>query len=331
MTPLDAYLADVRRSMVGMDPHVREDILRELGSHLAESSAANGGSAAVAITEMGPPEQVGRGYREIYGYGLGFRSLFAAVAAVLAVLTAPVLTGSLEAATGTAFFVPNLLAIPTLVILIGWLLWVSVRAGSSAGLLAGLAAGIAGVASAFFFILAVIEGLGLVASLAAATLGACVAFLYYNFTPATLFMGDAGSMLLGFVLAVLGIKLEFKSIPLQVTWMIPIVILGVPIFDTTLVVISRLRGRRPVYLGGKDHLSHRLVTLFTMTQTRAVMTLYLVASALGLLAIIVRDATPLQAQVLAVVLAVIFIVGLIWLERRFKLEQTAFSEPSTPH
>ncbi len=195
----------------------------------------------------------------------------------------------------------------------------------------GLAAGIAGVASAFFFILAVIEGLGLVASLAAATLGACVAFLYYNFTPATLFMGDAGSMLLGFVLAVLGIKLEFKSIPLQVTWMIPIVILGVPIFDTTLVVISRLRGRRPVYLGGKDHLSHRLVTLFTMTQTRAVMTLYLVASALGLLAIIVRDATPLQAQVLAVVLAVIFIVGLIWLERRFKLEQTAFSEPSTPH
>ncbi len=145
MTPLDAYLADVRRSMVGMDPHVREDILRELGSHLAESSAANGGSAAVAITEMGPPEQVGRGYREIYGYGLGFRSLFAAVAAVLAVLTAPVLTGSLEAATGTAFFVPNLLAIPTLVILIGWLLWVSVRAGSSAGLLAGLAAGIARV------------------------------------------------------------------------------------------------------------------------------------------------------------------------------------------
>jgi UDP-GlcNAc:undecaprenyl-phosphate GlcNAc-1-phosphate transferase len=78
----------------------------------------------------------------------------------------------------------------------------------------GLAAGITTVACAFFFILALVEGLGLVASLAAATLGACIGFLYYNFNPASLFMGDAGSMLLGFVLAVLGIKLQFANAPL---------------------------------------------------------------------------------------------------------------------
>jgi len=195
----------------------------------------------------------------------------------------------------------------------------------------GLAAGIAGVASAFFFILAIIEGLGLVASLAAATLGACLAFLYYNFNPATLFMGDAGSMLLGFVLAVLGIKLEFKTAPLAVTWIIPIVILGVPIFDTTLVVLSRLRGRRPIYLGGKDHTSHRLMKILHMTPARAVMTLYLIASVLGLLAITARDATPLQARVLAGVLAALFVVGIIWLEARFKLEPPAILEPPTPH
>jgi len=194
----------------------------------------------------------------------------------------------------------------------------------------GLAAGIAGVASAFFFILALVEGLGLVASLAAATMGACVAFLYYNFNPATLFMGDAGSMLLGFVLAVLGIKLEFKAIPLEVTWMIPIVILGLPIFDTTLVVVSRLRGGRPVYLGGKDHTSHRLAQIFQMTPARAVMTLYLIAATLGLLAITFRDATPLQAEVLGGVLAAIFVAALFWLEIRFHYQSPAAVEPPTP-
>jgi UDP-GlcNAc:undecaprenyl-phosphate GlcNAc-1-phosphate transferase len=182
----------------------------------------------------------------------------------------------------------------------------------------GLAAGITMVASGFFFALAIIEELGLVASLAAATLGASVGFLYYNFKPASLFMGDAGSMLLGFVLAVLGIKLKFVGRPLSVTWMIPIVILGVPIFDATLVVISRIRRGRPVYQAGKDHTSHRLVAVLGITQARAVMTLYLIAAVLGLLAIMLRDATSPQARVLLVILASTFVAALVWLEWRFE-------------
>ena len=145
MTSADEYLADVRRSMAGMDPRVREDILMELRSHLTEASAANGGDVAAAITQMGSPARVGRGYRGVYGYGRGFQLLFATIAGGLAILTAPVLMGAQEAATGIAFFVPNLLAIPALVALVGWLLWVSVRAGSRAGLLAGIAAGTARV------------------------------------------------------------------------------------------------------------------------------------------------------------------------------------------
>lgn len=178
----------------------------------------------------------------------------------------------------------------------------------------GLAAGITIVASGFFFTIAVVEGLGLVATLAAATLGACIGFLYYNFSPATLFMGDAGSMLLGFVLAVLGIKLNFVGRPLTVTWMIPIVILGLPIFDTTLVVISRLRSGRPIYQGGKDHTSHRLVSVLGMEPARAVMTLYMVAATLGLIALMLRDATVLQSRVILGTLIAIFIIGLVWLE-----------------
>jgi len=181
----------------------------------------------------------------------------------------------------------------------------------------GLAAGIAAVASGFFFVLALVEGLGLVASLAAAVLGACIAFLYYNFNPAMLFMGDAGSLVLGFILAVLGIKLEFAGRSLAATWMIPIVILGLPIFDTTLVALSRLRRRKPVYQGGKDHTSHRLNQIFGMTPARSVMTLYLISAALGLIALMLRDSTPLQAQLIVAGLALVFVVSLVWLEWKF--------------
>lgn len=182
----------------------------------------------------------------------------------------------------------------------------------------GLAAGLSTVASGFFFMLAIIEGQGLVATLAAAMLGASVGFLYYNFNPATLFMGDAGSLLLGFMLAVLGINLEFAGRPLGATWMIPVIILGVPIFDTTLVVVSRIRRGIPVYQGGKDHTSHRLVTTLDMTHARAVMTMYMAASALGLVAVMLRDATVSQARFILGGIVAIFIFALVWFEVRFK-------------
>jgi len=181
----------------------------------------------------------------------------------------------------------------------------------------GLAAGLSLVASAFFFVFAFLEGLILVSNFAAATMGASIGFLYYNFNPASLFMGDAGSMLLGFILAVLGIKLEFTGQPLATTWMIPILILGVPVFDSTLIVISRLRRGKPIYLGGKDHTSHRLVSIFGMPQTRSVMTLYMVTGGLGMVALILRESTIVEAQIILVILVILFIAALVVLERRF--------------
>lgn len=146
MTEAEEYLADVRRSMAGMDPRVREDILKELRSHLAETAATNGGDVDGAIAQMGSSTEVGRRYRDVYGFSTAFRALFAAVSALFAILSAPVLQGAQEVSTGIAYFVPNLLAIPALVALLFWLLWVSVRAGSRAGLLAGVTAGVARVA-----------------------------------------------------------------------------------------------------------------------------------------------------------------------------------------
>ncbi len=192
----------------------------------------------------------------------------------------------------------------------------------------GLAAGLATVTSAFFLVLAITEELGLVATLAAATLGASIGFLYYNFNPASLFMGDAGSLLLGYMLAVLGIKLEFAGQRLAATWIIPVAILGVPIFDTALVVISRLRRGKHVYEGGKDHTSHRLVSILGMTHARSVMTLYLISGVLGLITLILRDASLLVARLIIAGLIVTFVAALVWLEVRFDGEQAA--QPEAP-
>lgn len=169
----------------------------------------------------------------------------------------------------------------------------------------GLSGGIAAVAAGFFLLLALQSGQFLVGSLAAALLGACLGFLRYNFNPAQIFMGDAGSLFLGFVLSAVGIKLRFPDNTYAVTWMVPVLVLGLPIFDTTLVVFSRLRrGVNPFTTAGKDHVSHRLVAR-GWTHREAVMGLYLAACVLGAIAIFVSRADAREAYVVggAVVLA----------------------------
>jgi UDP-GlcNAc:undecaprenyl-phosphate GlcNAc-1-phosphate transferase len=179
----------------------------------------------------------------------------------------------------------------------------------------GLSAGVATVASAFFLLLAAMSGQYLVGSLAAALLGACLGFLLYNFNPASIFMGDTGSLFIGFVLAAVGIKLRFPGRLDIVTWMIPALVLGVPIFDTTLVVISRLRrGLNPTTHPGKDHFSHRLVAM-GFSQREAVMAIYLICGALGLLAIFLTQASIVEGYAIGAVVLIVSLFGLWRLEQ----------------
>ena len=178
----------------------------------------------------------------------------------------------------------------------------------------GLAAGITLVAALAFFGLAALEGQGLVASLAAALVGASAGFLFYNFAPAVSFMGDAGALTLGFVLAVIGIKLRFIHFPLGATWMAPIIVLGVLIFDTTLVIISRIRRGRSIFQGGSDHTSHRLAQL-GVGQPRAVLTLYVTAAALGLAALFVTRSPVPTANLAFAALAGAGALALLFFER----------------
>lgn len=178
----------------------------------------------------------------------------------------------------------------------------------------GLAAGLTAVAAGFFFILAALEGQGLVASLAAALLGASAGFLFYNLAPAVSFMGDAGSLTLGFLLAALGIQIRFLEYPLASTWMAPIVVLGLFIFDTTLVTVSRLRRGRSPFQGGSDHTSHRLTQL-GLSKPRAVLTLYVAAFTLGATAIVLTRLEPLVANASFAGLLLAGLLVLVWFER----------------
>jgi UDP-GlcNAc:undecaprenyl-phosphate/decaprenyl-phosphate GlcNAc-1-phosphate transferase len=179
----------------------------------------------------------------------------------------------------------------------------------------GLGSGNAAIAAVFFLLFAAMSSQYLVGALAAALVGACIGFLYYNLNPATIFMGDAVSFFLGFTLAAVGIKLRFPENSAFVTWMVPVFVLAVPIFDTTLVIISRLRRRRnPLTTPGKDHLSHRLARVTGSTR-EAVLLCYLLGGAGGLIATFITQASIPEGYVLGIAALLAGIFGIWRLER----------------
>jgi UDP-GlcNAc:undecaprenyl-phosphate GlcNAc-1-phosphate transferase len=123
----------------------------------------------------------------------------------------------------------------------------------------GGASGTVAVISIFLFAIAFNQGQSLVSALAVITAGATLGFLIWNKTPAKIYMGDAGALFLGIIIAVLTIRLDPEVGPQSRALAIPLLLMAVPILDTTTVVISRLsRGISP-FTGGRDHLSHRLM------------------------------------------------------------------------
>ncbi len=180
----------------------------------------------------------------------------------------------------------------------------------------GLSAGISAVIAGFILFLGLVNDQFLVAALAAALLGSCVGFLRYNFPPAQIFMGDVGSLFLGFLLAILGLQLRFPENSAFVTWMVPVFLFGLPIFDMTLVVVSRLRRSISPLTAGKDHTSHRLVRLgFSPRET--VLFLYLICGILGMMALFVTQASVLEGYALGIISALLVAATIAWLEQQW--------------
>jgi UDP-GlcNAc:undecaprenyl-phosphate GlcNAc-1-phosphate transferase len=152
----------------------------------------------------------------------------------------------------------------------------------------GLCAGVAAVAAAFFLVLSVSRGQAPRAALAAGILGAAVGFLCWNFHPARIFMGDGGAMFLGFTMAALGLELRSPDSSPSLHGMTATLVLAVPIFDTTLVSISRARrGLIPFASPGKDHTAHRLAN-WGLGIRGAVLTLYSLGCVCGMSALLLN-------------------------------------------
>lgn len=133
----------------------------------------------------------------------------------------------------------------------------------------GVVGGVVAISSFGFFAIAAAQGDYLVGSLALAVSGASLGFLRYNFPPARIFLGDTGSLMTGFLLAALGLKLDLWGPSPVVRAVIPVLALAVPLFDMVLVVLARLRDGRPVYLGATDHTAHRLAAKGMQARTVA--------------------------------------------------------------
>lgn len=190
----------------------------------------------------------------------------------------------------------------------------------------GLCAGVAAMASFFFAILAYLNGQTLVTVLAAAALGAATGFLRWNFKPAKIFMGDGGAMFLGFFMATLGLKLRLEHANRVSAWLVPVLILAVAIFDTTLVSISRARRRLlPFAAPGKDHVAHRLANL-GLGQRGAVLALYFAGALTGGMAVFAAFWSPGNGLLAALLATLLVAVALL---ERAPYERQTIASPES--
>ena len=194
------------------------------------------------------------------------------------------LIAALVAASGAriTLFVPSLIFSYAITIL--WILTV-INAFNFMDNMNGLCAGLGAIGAYHFALIAAADGQYLVALIAFLTFGALLGFLPYNFPRARAFLGDSGSHLVGYLLAVLGILPHFYTVRHPRRWavLIPLLVLAIPLADLVWVVLLRWRIGQPFYQGDTNHLSHRLVRR-GLTRTQAVLAIWLAAAALAALA-----------------------------------------------
>jgi len=177
----------------------------------------------------------------------------------------------------------------------------------------GLAAGVAAIAALALFVVALMNGRPMIATMALALAGALAGFLFYNFEPATIYMGDTGSLFVGLLLGSLAMIGSYTRVN-QIGFLAPLIILGVPIFDLLFVMhVRRMRGQ-PVFLGSKDHFALRL-RRWAFSKRRTVLLSYVVCVILGACGIGLTYASDLIGTYLLLVLALGLLVCAHLLQR----------------
>lgn len=185
----------------------------------------------------------------------------------------------------------------------------------------GLAAGVSSIASvSMLFITLLMPDSYETAVICAGLVGCCIGFLPFNSNPAKIFMGDTGAMFLGFVLACVSIQGAYKSYTL-ISFVLPFIVLGLPIFDTLFAIIRRMRKHKPIMSADRGHLHHRLIDM-GFTQKQSVTILYSVSMLLGLSAVVMTAFGTLKGVILLISVAPILVGAVIFARQHNKHKDT---------
>lgn len=171
----------------------------------------------------------------------------------------------------------------------------------------GLAAGVAFICSATIFIIAALNGRREAALLTAILSGAIFGFLPYNFNPASIFMGDTGAQLLGFLLSAISLKGTIKSAT-AFAIAVPILAFGLPIYDTLFAMIRRKINGKPIMQADRGHLHHRLLDM-GLSQKQVVIIMYLTSAVLGGISIIAMQMSTTRSYFLLTIVILIIVVA----------------------
>ncbi len=252
----------------------------------AGAAASIGVAAALGVAFEGPLLWAGAGAVLMFATGAvdDRRALRPATKLLLQIAAASVaMTGGIG--------IPDLPLLLSLPLAFVWIIGIT-NAVNLLDNMDGLASGVSGIAACVLGGLALLNGQVGTAVAAFAVAGAAAGFLVYNFKPARIFMGDCGSLFLGFSVAVLALVVSGSSggserVGLLGVFLVPTAIMAVPIFDTTLVTLMRTLAGRAVSEGGRDHTSHRLV-LLGFSERTAVLLLYAVSALFGVLTLLLH-------------------------------------------
>ncbi len=221
----------------------------------------------------------------------------------------PVLSGvAIERFTnpfaGGSYFSLGIFSIPVTII---WIVGLTNAVNFIDGL-DGLAVGVSSIASITMFTIAVLVSETYVAIVMAALAGACIGFMPYNMNPAKIFMGDTGSMFLGYILATMSIQGLFKFYAV-ISFAVPFILLGLPIFDTAFAIVRRLlKGQSPLQ-ADRGHVHHRLIDM-GFDQKQSVAILYVLSAVLGLSAVLLTTSGEVKIIILAVTVILSVMIGL---------------------
>ena len=212
--------------------------------------------------------------------------------------------------SATEFLALDKLSIPITVL---WIVAITNSVNFIDGL-DGLAVGVSTIGLVAMFIIAIILGEINLALIIAALIGACVGFMPYNLNPAKIFMGDAGALFLGFVLANLSVMGLFKMYTI-ISFAVPFLVMGLPIFDTVLAVFRRILKKENPMKPDRKHFHHQLIDM-GMNQKQAVALLYIISAILGIVAVLVTTAGELKAILFIVAVCIVALIAYFFVHKR---------------